>query len=409
MKIYNTIGSKERLFEMMNNVNKITLNENYENNPLLVNSLEGLINGTIKIDNTKTNLDDDVTYITINATDESGSNMVLIFKISSKETEMDSVYGVDNVVLKSFEYVNSLGEKTEFNEDDLSEFNEKYSSGLYNIIDKYVDIEVDTTDEDDMESDDELYEESIKKIDGISHKDFAKTELSRTYDNLNSDTKSKLIKASMLFIIDKFKIRPGDMDRSLYDELVKFTAIELYNSSLKKLNETDVYPDKIGKEFKTKSDYPKQKKDRVKKVKLSEIDDEVSPEITNIDGNGESSSKFDRDQIRIGMKAEMEHTDDPIIALEMVLVHLTEDPNFYMNENTDDVPHASGAYIEDGIPGELDRNGHPIPTIDPNFSKMQGDFGVEDNTEDILLGYKPKNVGYNINEEGYEGKVGGQG
>jgi len=35
-----------------------------------------------------------------------------------------------------------------------------------------------------------------------------------------------------------------------------------------------------------------------------------------------------------------------------------------------DVPHESGAYLQDGMPGDLDRNGHPIPTIEPDFRKM---------------------------------------
>ena len=47
---------------------------------------------------------------------------------------------------------------------------------------------------------------------------------------------------------------------------------------------------------------------------------------------------------------------------------LEDDPNIIVRYNKDDVPHQSGAYLQDGMPGERDRNNHPIPAVDPHFS-----------------------------------------
>ena len=39
--------------------------------------------------------------------------------------------------------------------------------------------------------------------------------------------------------------------------------------------------------------------------------------------------KYDLEQIKMGLKVEQEHTDDPNIALEITLDHLEEIPRYY--------------------------------------------------------------------------------
>jgi len=48
-------------------------------------------------------------------------------------------------------------------------------------------------------------------------------------------------------------------------------------------------------------------------------------------GRGEyrSPEEFDPDQVRRGIEVEMEHTDDPRIALQIALDHLDEHPRYY--------------------------------------------------------------------------------
>ena len=46
-------------------------------------------------------------------------------------------------------------------------------------------------------------------------------------------------------------------------------------------------------------------------------------------GDNADASKFSKEQIQAGIKVELEHTDDPKVALEIVLDHLTEDDQYY--------------------------------------------------------------------------------
>lgn len=46
-------------------------------------------------------------------------------------------------------------------------------------------------------------------------------------------------------------------------------------------------------------------------------------------GDRARPSDFDVDQLKMGIEVEMEHTDDPYIALEITLDHLTEAEDYY--------------------------------------------------------------------------------
>lgn len=45
---------------------------------------------------------------------------------------------------------------------------------------------------------------------------------------------------------------------------------------------------------------------------------------------GRSYKSFNRKQLRVGTDVEMEHTDDPLIAREIAMDHLVEDPFYYV-------------------------------------------------------------------------------
>lgn len=63
---------------------------------------------------------------------------------------------------------------------------------------------------------------------------------------------------------------------------------------------------------------------------------------------------------------------------EEELIEKIEDEEVVEESINEEEPHESGAYLQDGMPGDLDRNGHPIPAIAPDFSKM----GLEEDTEE---------------------------
>ena len=46
-------------------------------------------------------------------------------------------------------------------------------------------------------------------------------------------------------------------------------------------------------------------------------------------GDNKPDSDFDEEQLKIGIKHELEHTKDHEIAKEIAKDHLTEDPNYY--------------------------------------------------------------------------------
>lgn len=143
-------------------------------------------------------------------------------------------------------------------------------------------------------------------------------------------------------------------------------------------------------------------------------------------------------QLLVGIAVEMEHTNDLNFAASIAIDHLTENENYYtmlvnsglidekkamelanlfslidstqsntLKEAAEDVPYESGAYLQDGMAGEKDRNGHPIPAVDPYFmggmsspAEFARNFQSDDeDMTNLLLGYKPKNVGDEIDED----------
>jgi hypothetical protein len=105
---------------------------------------------------------------------------------------------------------------------------------------------------------------------------------------------------------------------------------------------------------------------------IAQDKEEAGEVIPGGDGDEKSVKEFDPEQILMGMRVEMEHSDDPMYALEITIDHLTEDPEYYTTEETpEDSAQANAAADANG--GENDKD-----------------------TEDILLGFKPHNVGDEI-------------
>ncbi len=151
------------------------------------------------------------------------------------------------------------------------------------------------------------------------------------------------------------------------------------------------------------------------------------------DGIGKNTSIFEVDekQLLVGIAVELEHTSDLNKSASIAIDHLTENDNYYTiliksglvdeenaiklgekylnydnqsnSSNYEDKPHESGAYLQDGMAGDKDRNGHPIPAIDPDFSKM---FNYDDDLTDTLLGFESKNVNEIVGADGATSAVG---
>ena len=126
--------------------------------------------------------------------------------------------------------------------------------------------------------------------------------------------------------------------------------------------------------------------------------------------DGKSPSEFDQEQIKLGLKVEMEHTDDPLVALEIALDHLTEDPEYYTVKDDPEASAQANASMEAGEEksevekenpmlypdGWKEMDGMFMNPNNPMYKKMHG---IEDEMTDELLGYKPHNVNDYSNEE----------
>jgi len=153
------------------------------------------------------------------------------------------------------------------------------------------------------------------------------------------------------------------------------------------------YPDQMGKKFKPKNQFPKKKKKPQSVVKLSEedtVDVEVGNELEGGLGDDASLSDFCPKQLAMGLEVEMEHTDDPKVALEIAMDHLTELPDYYTRLNDMEADaETNGAGSTDPM--------NPSGCLPQSVLPPMGDDDSEETDE--LLGYKPHNVNDYSNEE----------
>src|ERR1035437_7261876 len=171
MKIYTPIGSKKRLFEMFQRVNKIKLNEEeypMDVNSILKQSFESLKRGELSIQkggssNTTVQMGDNESTIEIIGVDNNKNNLNFAFKLEFEEGDQEGVSTITNVTLIQFIYKSADGTKSyELKEDELTNFNQEHSNELFDVIQDFSDLDLTKTEE---PVTDELYEDAIKTID----------------------------------------------------------------------------------------------------------------------------------------------------------------------------------------------------------------------------------------------------
>lgn len=270
MKIYNEIGSKNRLYEMFQKVNKLKLNEDVINavdqNQILNQSFDALLSNNIRVQRNTTQAKGEENYVELECVDDNNNKIKFNFKITTEEGDQEGVFNIGDVILFKFSYVTSDGnELVNLDEGDLKDFNSQNEDQLRSIIDDYVDFDVEIT-----------------------------GELGENKEIINSN---------------------DNIEQLISDK------------------------------------------------------ENVGDEIPGGLGDHSNPSDFDIDQLIKGIDVEMEHTDDPMIALEISIDHLRENPQYY-------------DYLED-------------------MENEMNDDADEDKMIDVLLGYQPLNVGDNIDESGY--------
>lgn len=172
MRIYKPVGSKDRLIEIFQKVNKVKLNEDLgfgtmDVKTVLTKGFQALKNGELTIqgggsNNTTIQMTDDNSVVEINGIDNDKNNYTFVFKLEFSEGDQEGVYNVQSVKIQNFSYSNANGSKT-FNLDEgaLENFNTQYTNELFDIIEKYVDVKGS------QPQNTEELDEAIKLIDAI--------------------------------------------------------------------------------------------------------------------------------------------------------------------------------------------------------------------------------------------------
>lgn len=386
MRIYKPIGSKDRLFEIFQKVNTVNLNEGmFESDGQDINAQNILNNTFNQLKNNgldileKNTQGGDESFLELKCKDNQGNNIIFRFETNSSEGDQEGVYNVNDVKLINFIF-NSGNENVELDKDGLTEFNSEHSGELFDVIEKYIDIE-----SSEPEDFNELAE-AIKLIDAIKKDSYP-------YGGGSDELQNGKAYADEKPVNPKLRVKSPELDKYIQED-------------------TD-YPTGIGKEFSTELNKSKIKRKNKKKVKLSESDQdeeeltsdknsEETPEFKTDDieqlaqdkeevgdmlqgglGDDKSPLDFNPEQILKGLDVEKEHTDNPMIALEIVMDHLSEDPEYYTaKDNSDDSAQFNAA---------------------KDISVKETDKSDDEETTNLLLGYKPINVGetfdYNSEKE----------
>lgn len=441
MKIYSPIGSKQRLFEMMRGVNKAEIYENngIDNLELLEEKINELKTKKLTIKNSNIQASGNESFIELNCTDNQENLITFRFKAIAQEEDQQDTYNVSDVLLIEFDLKNENSElNVNIHEDSLKEFNANHKDELLDIVSQYADFESNTK----VPELDETFLDAVKKIDSYPFGGTPrKMKLSKAYgneqptnpdvrvksdeldkfvdesvDTISADdiikkyynklpeagTKEEIIRIAQ-YIFQKFlkaeRIDINSINQRDYRNKIKEISIELFGKKIASLNESDDYPKEIGKKFKAKKQYKDEKKKKETSITIGEGSNDgmnYEPDIDQIEqlsqekekngevlvggkGDGKSPLEFDPKQIKMGLKVEMEHTKDPLIAIEIVLDHLSEDSEYYTVKDDPETSAQANASTEaeNEIESEEDSN---------------------KNMEDILLGYKSKNVGDEVTD-----------
>ncbi len=170
MKYYEKYGSKERLFEMMSRVNKVTINEEAtpEEMKVLEDAYEKLKRGALNIRQggeraTVLQNTEEGSFVEIGGRDASNNEYLFNFKIEGDEMGQDDTFQIEDVEVIKFHFNTADNSMVvDLEGDDLKNFNERYGANLYDTIERYVDIEIQPQLQDIGER---IYEEIAKKMD----------------------------------------------------------------------------------------------------------------------------------------------------------------------------------------------------------------------------------------------------
>ncbi len=165
----------------------------------------------------------------------------------------------------------------------------------------------------------------------------------------------KLRKDEILsYTLDTLKKRAGDPNyKPTKDEFMKELIKTVPKHKLAFMNEKEEVeepteePETTEKEPETNDGMSLEPKgDEI--AQLAQDKEESGEVLVGGKGDGKSPLEFDPEQVLKGLEVEKEHTDDNLIAIEIVLDHLTEDPEYYTRKDDPEASAQDGAASDAG-------------------------------------------------------------
>lgn len=461
MKVHNQSGSKERLFEMFGGVAKVKINEGVVSpavKQILAVAFEKLKSGALKAEqggSVEAKMLDN--YVGINGYDRDRNMYNFNFKITGEEGDQDGVEMVNDVYLERFYYQNPRGIKVvELDENELKEFNDEHGADLFDAIEEYIDIQPKETPDDTVEVD---MDENIEKKPDSDPFGGARQEYQDGMgygDEKPVNPKLRVKAPELEKFVKEFeeeddeieiyglpelpdergaqkyaKQDMGQEDMISQDDIVSEVDIEVPKTK-KPEGWKDVngffqddggvmkWTQKPEGEDATTLELPTGEPEDEVEIEAGVEEPSLDPEDADGDGDMIPGGKaddadiatYDPQQILKGMEIEMEHTNDPKVALEIAMDHLEEFGDYYTR--LDSMEKEAEADLEgDGMAGvDSDEDGNPIPSVDPSFimsppedapEELKGHFdGIGDadkELEDAMLGFKTNTPNANKDEE----------
>jgi hypothetical protein len=430
MKIKPEVGSKQRLFEMMNRVNKINLNEGVTPDQVVISAFDKLKNGSLEEVNGGKNevtvqTNDNTTIVLIIGSDKENNQYKFEFVTNFNEGQEDGTYNIDSTKLKTFSFNTANGSMGyDLDENALQNFNRQYSDHMFEVVNKYFEIE-DTTpslDQPEEVDENEIMDQSNPygggKDDIQKSKNYGDNEpvnpalrvKSKSLERFVESKDSSGVATGILknLIGKKPETKSDSVSYEPDSDEDKLLRKRAYSNIRKEKKDEKYVPSKeeIKKEIEKikKSSTLTKKKKKVVNEELGVASSILNKSIGEPKPTGELSTKSPIDDLPAEKKKIIHQAIDNLtikrgrreyapsaqeINAEIQKMMGKGDEKVWENdeltpeENPEltDAPHSSGAYTQDGMAGERDRNDNPIPAIEPNWSKMSDDtkeVGQED-------------------------------
>lgn len=405
MEVFKKRGTKERLVEMMQAVNKINLTENtqygqhalyktttgsqsgpwgkkYNSNlneelsPTInhvFEALEMLKSVGLRDEKTVMQNTDDGSYVGINGFDDKGNMYNFNFKLVGSEGDQEGVLNLNDVILEKFYFKSADNNSViDLDENDLNEVNEKYGPELYDVVEKYID----------NDQDKEIDENIEKKIDsqpfGGSKNKYQDGSGYGDEKPVNPKLRVDATELNKFVKEGKFKDFGG---------IMKWVE-EQENDEENSENKPEV------EEIPTNDEEP----NGVPALDVNDVDQD-GDQLEGGLGDDADVMEFDPQQIIKGIEVEMEHTKDPKIALEITMDHLKELPDYYSRlevmEKQGKIDNQTLSCPDKNIDSSelsgIDGDENPIPTSDSKFNDLSQHLnGIEDankELENTMLGF----------------------